>query len=55
MTDPVHFDEGQWWFYLETWHDREGPFNTEAAARTACAKYAKFLQDGIPDPEEEPI
>lgn len=55
MADPVHFDDGKWWFYEETWADRQGPFDTEAAARTALSKYAKFLDDGIVDPDAEPI
>lgn len=53
--DPVHFDNGQWFFYEETWAHRQGSFATEAEARAACNRYAKFLDDGVVDPDEESI
>jgi hypothetical protein len=31
--DPVHLEDGQWYFWVETWGDRLGPFATEAEAR----------------------
>jgi hypothetical protein len=54
-TDPVHFENGSWYFYEETWAHRQGPFTTEAEAREACVRYAQFLNDGVVDPEEERI
>lgn len=40
-TDPVHFNEvdGQWWFWDETWAEREGPYATAAAAHDALVDY----------------
>ncbi len=49
QRDPVHEEEGKWWFYDETWADRLGPFDTEEEARIAISEYADFLDRG---PEE---
>lgn len=40
-TDPVHFNEvdGLWWFWDETWGEREGPYSTEEHAREALIAY----------------
>lgn len=54
--DPVHFDEGSWWFWDETWSTRYGPYGSEAEARERINAYAKeFLSDRVVDPEEERV
>jgi hypothetical protein len=54
--DPVHFDNGSWWFWNETWSERHGPYASETEARTAVNAYAKeFLMERIVDPEEEHV
>lgn len=45
--DPVHEDEGQWWFWDETWADRMGPFVDEEAARKALVVYCDVLDNGV--------
>jgi co-chaperonin GroES (HSP10) len=42
--DPVHEDKDGWWFWDETWADREGPFVGEKEAREALADYARELE-----------
>lgn len=58
--DPVHYHESGvqpnhehhvwdrtgWYFWDETWADRNGPYYTEEAARKALAAYCIFLNDG---------
>lgn len=40
--DPVHQDDdGTWWFWTETWADRNGPFNSENEARVALKEYVR--------------
>jgi hypothetical protein len=41
--DPVHEENGKWYFWEETWADRQGPFDTELQARNACEQYAQAL------------
>jgi len=41
--DPVHEENGEWYFWNETWADRHGPFENEEAARKALAKYCEYL------------
>lgn len=54
--DPVHFDNGSWYFWDETWSERHGPFGSEVEARTAVNRYARETLEGLPpDPEEEHI
>jgi hypothetical protein len=48
--DPVHQENGEWWFWDETWADRWGPFPTEAAARESLSRYVDHL-DGKPRQE----
>lgn len=46
MTDyinPVHFHNGAWYFWDETWTIAHGPFDTEELANQACIEYAKWL------------
>lgn len=37
--NPIHFEDGKWWFWDETWADRHGPFESEAAAEAALRAY----------------
>ncbi len=41
--DPVHEDDGGWYFWHETWADREGPFPSEQEARFMFAAYCHFI------------
>ena len=43
QPDPVHQEEGKWYFWEETWADKQGPYETEAEARSACEAYARTL------------
>jgi len=43
-SDPVHRDGGKWYFWIETWADRYGPYSTENEARKALKTYIqRFL------------
>lgn len=44
-TNPVHQDpaDGKWYHWIETWADRNGPFETEEECETACNNYALQL------------
>ena len=45
-TDPVHQDDdGQWYFWIETWHDRDGPYETEGEARFTLDNYIAWLEE----------
>lgn len=46
--DPVHRDKEdmKWYFWDETWADRNGPFDTELIAREKLKKYGEFLEHG---------
>jgi len=47
---PVHKDSGKWYFWEETWAERQGPFDTEKEAIDACNKYCKeCLGLSLPD------
>lgn len=37
--NPVHFHDGQWWFWDEVWQDRIGPFDSEEKANEGIRKY----------------
>ena len=39
MRDPVHEEDGKWYFWDETWSERHGPYNTEEEARAAIKDY----------------
>ncbi len=46
VGDPVVQEDGAWWFWDETWTFRDGPFQTEEAARDALRDYfARGLGD----------
>lgn len=44
IDNPVHFDDGNWWFWNETWTDRYGPYETEQEAIKMCKDYAYYLE-----------
>lgn len=46
--DPIHEENGKWYFWDETQADRVGPFSTEEQARTALKEYCEFLDSGPP-------
>lgn len=39
--NPIHFDNGKWWFWDETWSDRLGPFDTEEQTKEALRQYCE--------------
>ena len=41
--DPVHSEDGHWWFWDESWADRHGPFASEDEARRALSAYCDYL------------
>lgn len=45
---PVHYDRKQkaWFFWTETWADKQGPFKSKDEAEKACSVYAKWLTSG---------
>lgn len=47
--DPVHCDEetGLWYFWEETWAQRQGPFGSEAEARFALKSYVKNVLEAL--------
>ena len=44
--DPVHQEEDLWYFWDETWGNREGPYLTEAIARSELEAYSHWLDTG---------
>lgn len=44
--DPVHQEADGWYFYDETWADRQGPFPSEAITRVELKKYGEWLNTG---------
>lgn len=44
--DPVHFEQGRWWFWDETWAMKCGPWLTRAQAIEAVKAYAVWLDNG---------
>jgi hypothetical protein len=49
--NPIHEEEGKWYFWDETWADRYGPYTSETECRQELDKYIKWL-DGpaVPNP-----
>lgn len=43
MVDPVHKENGGWYFWDETGADRVGPFDSEVQARDALKAYCEQL------------
>lgn len=52
--DPVHEENGQWFFWDEIQVDRLGPYESEAEARRQIKRYARYLDTGDPDAPLEP-
>jgi len=40
-ADPVHFEEGKWWFYDETWTNAHGPYRSKTLAQKALLEYCE--------------
>jgi hypothetical protein len=51
-ADPVHQEEGKWFFYDESWVDRYGPYDTEEEARGMLSRYISEVLEGIPSPSD---
>jgi hypothetical protein len=47
--DPVHYFEGKWWFWDETWSERIGPYWTIGIANDALKDYCKSLHESEND------
>ena len=39
--NPVHKCDGKWYFWLETWNNKIGPYNTKEEAKEALTRYCK--------------
>lgn len=48
--DPVFEDNGQWFFWDETWTQFLGPFQSESNARDAAKEYGEYLSTGVYSP-----
>ena len=44
--NPIFTNNGKWYFYIETWCDSMGPFNTHEVAKSQLEAYNKFLETG---------
>jgi hypothetical protein len=44
--DPIHEENGQWYFWDETWANRLGPYPDRATAAGKLDAYIKQLQAG---------
>lgn len=42
-TNPVHENDGKWYFWNETWSGVLGPYLTESIADEQCSLYGKSL------------
>jgi len=49
-ADPVHFENGQWYFWDESWTSKQGPFPNEHVARKELERYAQWLNTGRTTP-----
>lgn len=43
ILDPVHQFEDKWWFWDQTWANREGPYETEQDARNMLLEYSNTI------------
>lgn len=50
-VNPIHQDDDGWWFWQETWADREGPFDTKHEAEDAFAFYCRTVLASSPSPD----
>jgi hypothetical protein len=40
--NPVHQEgDGKWWFWIETWADRIGPYETKEQAESELTRYCQ--------------
>lgn len=46
LPESVWCEHGRWYHTDECWADVYGPFDDEAAARAAMAKYVDWLENG---------
>lgn len=46
MFNPIHEEEGEWYFWDETGMDRFGPYDSETTARHELALYGLWLTYG---------
>jgi hypothetical protein len=44
--DPVHEENGKWYFWDETEADRLGPYDSEEEARKRLSDYGRWLDEG---------
>lgn len=42
-SDPVHEEDGKWYFWEETWADRNGPYDTEEIAKSELKRYCELM------------
>lgn len=47
--DPLHEDGGKWYFWEETWADRQGPFETREIALESLRIYCDWLDGALPE------
>ncbi len=40
-ANPIHEEDGKWYFWIETWHDRYGPYETKEEAEANLRRYCK--------------
>lgn len=48
MPSPVHKHNDLWWFYNETWSEREGPYSCKQHAEMALDDYCNIFLEGRP-------
>ena len=48
--DPVFQENGQWWFWDETWTNKHGPYQNEDHSRGMLCIYCEYLDH----PKHEP-
>lgn len=41
MSDPIHEENGKWYFWNEVWADRYGPYDSKQKAIEQLKKYCK--------------
>lgn len=41
--NPVHYRDGAWYFWDETWSNEYGPFARASAAHEAIERYARLV------------
>lgn len=46
MWDPIFENSGKWYFWIETWADFVGPYDTELEALEALREYCAEVLGG---------